>query len=355
MAIQQNFPDLKPSLLLDFARTKKLDPRVTFTRASSGTYFDSTGVLRTATDNEARFTHNPVTGDSLGIMREPQRANLLTYSEQFDDASWLKTNGTITANATVAPDGSISADLFTGTGTGPNYAFRGITLTQGVAYTLSCYVKQNNLADSRVLLRDFTEAGNATFNIVAGTVISNSGIASNPQITPVGNGWFRISAVFTPTIATGNHNISPVHNAAGNVTTGYFVWGAQIEPGAFPTSYTKTVGSSVTRAADSITNNYLGRTGQGTYFVDSTTQSGDTLINSGGTTFASTAATQQRTAVAYDATDTRRSIDGGAVTSSAGTTGATSLTIADGASGQISKVALYPVKLTDAQLQALTS
>jgi hypothetical protein len=66
MSIAQNFPEIRPSLNLDFANVKALDSRVTFARASTGAYFDANGLLQTASANVARFDHNPATGESLG-------------------------------------------------------------------------------------------------------------------------------------------------------------------------------------------------------------------------------------------------------------------------------------------------
>ncbi|MFM6192892.1 MAG: hypothetical protein ACKPFF_10615, partial [Planktothrix sp.] len=64
-----------PTLDLNFALTKSLDPRITFTRASSGTYFDSNGVMQLASANTPRFDHNPNTKESLGLLIEEQRTN----------------------------------------------------------------------------------------------------------------------------------------------------------------------------------------------------------------------------------------------------------------------------------------
>ena len=55
MTIRNSFPDVRPALNLDFANTKRLDPRITFTRSSTGTYVDEFGVIKTAASNEARF------------------------------------------------------------------------------------------------------------------------------------------------------------------------------------------------------------------------------------------------------------------------------------------------------------
>ena len=61
-SVNTDFPNLRPSLDLRFALAKKLDPRITFTRGSSGTYFGPDGIMRTAGVNEPRFDHDPVTG-----------------------------------------------------------------------------------------------------------------------------------------------------------------------------------------------------------------------------------------------------------------------------------------------------
>ena len=72
-----------PSLDLRFAENKSLTDAktgaslVTFTRASTGTYVGSDGLLQSATTNEARFDHNPTTGESLGLLVEEARTNLV--------------------------------------------------------------------------------------------------------------------------------------------------------------------------------------------------------------------------------------------------------------------------------------
>jgi len=67
MSINQNFPEVSPSLLLDFANSRTLDPRITFTRSSIGTYVASNGLIKTAAADEPRFDHDPETGESLGL------------------------------------------------------------------------------------------------------------------------------------------------------------------------------------------------------------------------------------------------------------------------------------------------
>ena len=103
-------PTIRPSLNLDFANTKYLDSRVTFSRTSTATYYDQYGTLQTAAMGEARFDYDPATGEAKGLLIEEQRTNLLTYSEQFDNAAWIKTRLSVDANNTTAPDGTLTAD-----------------------------------------------------------------------------------------------------------------------------------------------------------------------------------------------------------------------------------------------------
>lgn len=104
-----NLPDLRPSLLLDFANSGRVDPRITFSRVSTATYFDNKGVLRTAPAGVPRIDYDPATGECRGLLVEEQRTNFLRYSEEFDNAYWIKARSSITTNAVTAPDGTLSA------------------------------------------------------------------------------------------------------------------------------------------------------------------------------------------------------------------------------------------------------
>jgi len=62
----------------------------TFSRASIGTYFDSSGVLQTTPSGTPRFDHDPVTHAPKGILIEETRTNLIKRSSEFDDPTWIK-------------------------------------------------------------------------------------------------------------------------------------------------------------------------------------------------------------------------------------------------------------------------
>lgn len=250
---------MRPSLLLDFANTRRLDPRITFTRASTGTYFDRFGVLKTAAVNEPRFDFDPVTGYCKGLLIEEARTNLLTYSEQFDNAAWVKTNASITANAITAPDGTLAADkLIEDSTSNAHYVGSSCSFTSGTAYAFSVYAKAG---ERSVLQISFpgTAFSNAyaNFDLSAGVVSASSGVSAS--ITPVGGGAYRCTAVATATASTSSNaglviQTSPAAARLaiyqGDGASGLYVWGAQIEVGSFATSYIPTTSAAVTRGAE---------------------------------------------------------------------------------------------------------
>ena len=276
MTIQNNFSAVKPSLLLEFANTRTLDPRITFTRASTGTYYDQFGVLQTALAGVPRFDHDPVTGESLGLLIEEQSTNLLTYSEQFDNASWNKTNSSITANTIVAPDGTLTGDkLVEDTANSRHWVGKSTSLVANTVYTLSVYLKaaeRTTATFGPLNTSNWATTHNVFVNLANGTITS----AGTATIQSVGNGWYRVSVTntFGSSNASGGMivDIQATSGYQGDGTSGIYIWGAQLA-GPFPTSYIPTVASQVTRSADaaSMTDaNFSSwyRQDEGTFFVD---------------------------------------------------------------------------------------
>jgi hypothetical protein len=254
MSIQSNFPNIAPSLNLDFANVKALDPRVTFTRASTATYYDANGVLQTAAANVARFDHNPTTGESLGLLIEEQRTNLLTYSSEFDNAAWSKSNASVSANLVVAPDGAVSADKLVDTAASTNHSVnQAATTVAATSYTWSCYAKSAERTQIALEIYNGGTTYKAIFSLVDGSFVSSTGTGTY-TVTPLAGGWFRFAITGTASTTTTN---AFVYTASGGTTTylgdgysGIYIWGAQLEVGAFPTSYIPTVAAQVTRSAD---------------------------------------------------------------------------------------------------------
>ena len=245
-----DYPTVLPTLDLDFANSKTLDPRITFTRASGGSYVGADGLIKLAGVNEPRFDHDPVTGESLGFLVEEARTNNLLYSEQFDNGYWTKDNTAVTSNAAIAPDGTLTADLLYTTTSGVAVTYRGIGGVASSTYTNTIYLKSAGFTWAFV----YGAQGNifAHFNLIAGTV-GTVGAGVTASILPVGNGWYRCSVTQTVTslsfhVGPADANGSTASTASG--TSGIYAWGVQLEEGSFPTSYIPTEGSSRTRAAD---------------------------------------------------------------------------------------------------------
>lgn len=206
--------------------------------------------LMTAAANVARFDHDPITRESLGLLIEEQRANLITYAEDFSNAAWTKTSGTtITANANIAPDGNLTADKLNETtlAAGLSGVFRTISgLTNGTTYTASVYAK----AGERKYI--YMTAGIRELNadLVNGLITYTNGTAT---IKNVGGGWWRITLSFAAigtSALVGFYLAYPVVVSTKATGNGIYLWGAQLEEGAFATSYIPTVAASVTRSAD---------------------------------------------------------------------------------------------------------
>ena len=222
-------------------------------------------VLETAASGVARFDHNPTTFESLGLEIEEQRTNLVLYSADYSNAVWGVNNLTVSSNVNIAPDSTQTADALvesTGSVSPAIYFTTGISLTSGTAYTGSVYLKANGRNFVAVYFQsaNFPDSGRiAWFDLSTQTTQFQSGVTGT--ITSVGNGWYRCTITATAD-ATGNTStnslgvlIAPALGSTaaytGNGFSGLFIWGAQLEAGAFATSYIPTVASQVTRAADS--------------------------------------------------------------------------------------------------------
>jgi hypothetical protein len=349
----------------------------TYTRNNGGVY-------------PPRFDYDPVTLAAKGLLIEEQRVNLLTYSEQFDNAAWIKNNGTITANSTTSPDGATTADTFTASaGSAFHYTNRaGLVVTGSHVHTF--YVKKNT---ATWIFFTVSDSGINYFNLDTGLFGTTPDACT---ATAVGNGWYRISAVRTLAAVQANCGIGIAgSNGGANFTAAgtesIFIWGAQLEAGAFATSYIPTVASQVTRSADVATmtgtnfSSWFNQT-KGTFVVgyDSAASgfgvlgnntSGYVLASStrdlktfNGTTSVASANTLAvgaigSGAVSYDSTGRSVVLNGGAIATAAGVLQTiTTLFIGHDAAfsgarlnGHIRSVRYYPIRLSNAQLQALTA
>jgi hypothetical protein len=207
-----------------------------FDRNSIGTYFDSNGVLQTASIHEPRFGHDPVTHQPKGLMIEDQRTNNLINSN--DPGSWQVNyvSGHTVGALVQSPDGTNNARRITLATGGYYYGISNSALPPG-EYTASAWLK-----------------GSPGQSV--GFRISNTGNGANQAFTTVAltNAWQRIAVSFT-LAGTVTIDIGIDDRAGlGGVGTGAVVdmFGGQIEAGAFATSYIPTGGSTVTRSTDQL-------------------------------------------------------------------------------------------------------
>ena len=177
--------------------------------------------------------------------------NLVQYSQQIGQpgTAWSSVNGTSTANAAVAPDGTVTATLFQGNaGNSVKYVGQGFsTLTAPTSYTGSIYLKAGT--ESNVVVRlDDNNASQSdirfTANLVSGILSASQGgganiTAASGSITSVGNGWYRVAVTgtFLGNATQIQLNALLTYYGASTFTTNFYLWGAQVEFGNVLTMY----------------------------------------------------------------------------------------------------------------------
>ena len=279
----------------------------TFTCASTGTR--SVGIFQDASDSAIDVliygaqlvegttaqTYLPTTdrlnfprldytyGSCPSALLEPQRTNLATWSEDFSNVVWGKTAATITSNTTTSPDGSTNADTLTADGTSNNHRVElSGSVTSGTLYTVSIYAKKgsNDFLQIFGFGSPFGVNVWANFNLNTG-IVGSVGSSTTASIQSIGNGWYRCiitgTASTTGSFALIGYSIvasaTSVRAEANTLSTSVFLYGAQLEAGAYPTTYIPTTSATATRVADSFSRNNIYTNGLisasgGTWFVE---------------------------------------------------------------------------------------
>jgi len=226
-----------------------------FTRASSKTRTNAAGVIQTIANNVPPHDYRNA-DDSLStfprLNLEPQRTNLMTYSEAFTNASWTKLatfSGTITVtdNYNISPAGTSTASRLVINNLGAAYVAKAFTSVNATSYTMSIWAKSNT-------------SSNYTFQLRDGYSGSVSG---NLTVTPT---LQRFTFTFTASGTTAELQFRTIVLGSYDVS----IWGAQLEAGAYPTTYIPTTTAEVTRIADSASKTGLSSLfgTQGTWFLE---------------------------------------------------------------------------------------
>jgi len=329
---------------------------------------------------------------------EESRTNSFSYSESF--SSWQYNSNVIAKdNSVIAPDGTIGASEIVETTVNAQH-----NVAQSIAVTgqkvFSVFVKKG-VGSRNFRITDYNATDgevSVTYNLSTGDKVSEVG-SPNSIITNYSNGWYRISITSTTT-TTSIYYIQLMDNNTttytGNGYSSIYIWGAQLETGSFPTSYIKTTGTDATRRADdaSITGENFSswyRQDEGSLYSEVNTlasSSGSRISMSDGTsdnrifisngiyplyinkngdiqvreTSSALVNVYSKRAVGLKKNDFALSIDGGDLLVDASgdlpfvdrLAFSTSHTSDNHVNGHIKKLAYYPQRLTNEQLQNLT-
>lgn len=253
-----------PTLNLDFANNryavngsaKTFGDIFTFTRGSTGTYFDASGNMQTAAINTPRFDYDPVTLAAKGLLIEDQRTNLVQYSKNPQNAAWVVSGGTKTNTTGTMVGYFVNPVIVASAGFDWHRLLSAnISWTASTVYSWKAFVAAGQGGKIRIAMRDNFAA---TESRVAGNVGSTltvdttaAGAITHTSVVAVNGGYIH-SGTFTPNAtATGTFGIGPYSSVSGDSIK---IYGAQFEAGTFPTSFIETSGGSATRYIDGCEN-----------------------------------------------------------------------------------------------------
>ena len=227
-----------------------------FTRSGSATRINSQGLIETVANGQSRLNYPMIDGKVVGCphhILEPQRTNLLPYSEDFSQSAWSKFRLSVSTDSIISPDGNSNTYEITEDSTNNSHVLRQYFGSLNTDYSFSFFVKSKS-GDRYIEL----DLGNTTkksiFDIENGIIISDT--TNNAKITSLYNDWYKISISDTVLLNENSYDIRLVDKSSGsdtylgNGTSGVYIYGAQLEQGSYPTSYIPTTTSAVTRSAE---------------------------------------------------------------------------------------------------------
>lgn len=216
----------------------------------------ATSYIPTTTTAVTRAADNPyITG--LGAILGQFRTNLLTWSQDFTNAAWIK-DGSVpaifTADATTAPNGTLTADKIAapvGVSAGPGLKRQSISVANATPHYYEIFLKYDGGAFPWVELTTFSGSVVRTwFNTQTGAFGTIGHTGASVEVAANGFYWVRVPFTTGATIADLYATIRPGNGSQSNVTgdgtSGFFAWQADLQPSSVPVDYIPTTTAAVT-------------------------------------------------------------------------------------------------------------
>lgn len=261
-------------------------------RASISTLADYKGTVRTVAVNIPKFlgarldpdnvTYHTTRDDGVtpidqtdffadangpyGYASESESENLKTYSEQFDDVSWIPTRLLVTPNAIAGPDLEVTADKVIAESSAPaSHYFSGdFTVSNGERIAMNVYAKAAEYEWLQITesATGFPGTNYVNFNLITGAIgNSSTPSADDIGIVRLGNGWFKCFMITTAEVdGIGRCLWGPISDDlvgripayAGDSVSGIYAWGYGGQNGDFFSTYIKTEATTETRLPDNL-------------------------------------------------------------------------------------------------------
>ena len=276
----------KSESLLGYSKSGSNFKSVPFThsRASVGTTTDRNGVVETILGDTPRIDFQD--NEKGALLLEPQRTNLILYSEEFSGSNWVTLNTLINSDTVISPNGTMTANTLQRTSTSASYRSHNISKSaSAITYTTSAFIKKGS-DDYFSMRAQGSYPSRADFRFRFDTEeIYYTQAFSNFTILDYGvenysNGWYRLHFTYTSDTHTNLSITFSPRSTDGNIdntdtsdNSFAYVWGAQTEVANYVSSYIKTEASAVTRLKDECSDGGdadLFNLTEGTLFVDTT-------------------------------------------------------------------------------------